>query len=585
MRKIFVLIVVNCILSSVNAQSIGIGTTTPNTSAALDIRSTTKGLLIPTMTQAQRNAISNPARGLLVFQSDGTAGFYYNSGTPAAPGWVVLGGSSNGWALSGNSGTSPGTHFIGTTDDAPLQFKINKVNAGHIDSTGSNMSIGFRALDSLTIGENNTAIGYNALLSNANGSSNTATGAFSLIFNKSGYSNTANGAFCLRDNISGAENSAFGWGTLRRNKNGNQNTAAGHNSLFSNTTGSGNTAYGYESLNDNRIGYSNVAIGTRALLKNTSNCNLVAIGDSALYNQNTTTAVSPANTAIGSKALYSNINGKSNTANGYRALYSNTGGDNLTAVGYYALSANTTGDNNTAIGVSILNSNTTGNNNTAIGLGAMSSNTTGNYNTAIGISALTANITGSNNTGIGVGAGPSPGTNPSNFTAIGYSSGRIGSNSNTIEIGNSSITWIGGQVNWNTYSDESIKDDIQANVPGLSFIKKLRPVSYRLNIHRQNKICGIEDTVQFEGRYAIENKIQTGFLAQEVERAAKEINYDFSGVSAPKGNAKLYSLAYAEFVVPLVKAVQEQQTIIEKQQQQIDALMQDMKTLKEKPVK
>ena len=57
----------------------------------------------------------------------------------------------------------------------------------------------------------------------------------------------------------------------------------------------------------------------------------------------------------------------------------------------------------------------------------------------------------------------------------------------------------------------------------------------------------------------------TGFLAQEVETAAESINYDFSGVVAPKNGQGLYSLRYAEFVVPLVKSVQEQQEIIEKQ--------------------
>jgi hypothetical protein len=49
------------------AQNVGIGTATPHASAQLDISSTTKGTLITTMTTAQRNAISNPATGLLVY--------------------------------------------------------------------------------------------------------------------------------------------------------------------------------------------------------------------------------------------------------------------------------------------------------------------------------------------------------------------------------------------------------------------------------------------------------------------------------------------------------------------------------------
>src|SRR5438067_5161014 len=57
--------------------NLGIGTTTPSATAILDLTSTTKGALLPRMTTAQRNAISSPATGLLIYQTDGAAGFYY----------------------------------------------------------------------------------------------------------------------------------------------------------------------------------------------------------------------------------------------------------------------------------------------------------------------------------------------------------------------------------------------------------------------------------------------------------------------------------------------------------------------------
>ncbi|WP_139362200.1 NHL repeat-containing protein [Hymenobacter sp. CRA2] len=66
---------------SLRAQSVGVGTTTPDASAALDIKATDKGLLPPRLTSAQRAAISSPATGLLVYQTDGVAGYYYFSGT------------------------------------------------------------------------------------------------------------------------------------------------------------------------------------------------------------------------------------------------------------------------------------------------------------------------------------------------------------------------------------------------------------------------------------------------------------------------------------------------------------------------
>jgi hypothetical protein len=77
----------------------GIGTTSPDASAKLDITSTSKGLLVPRMTSTQRAAISSPANGLLVFQTDGVIGFYVNTGTSSAPTWLR---ANTEWTKSGN---------------------------------------------------------------------------------------------------------------------------------------------------------------------------------------------------------------------------------------------------------------------------------------------------------------------------------------------------------------------------------------------------------------------------------------------------------------------------------------------------
>jgi hypothetical protein len=76
--------------NNLSAQSIGIGTSTPDNSAQLDVSSTTKGVLVSRMTAAQRSAIVQPATGLIVYQTDATAGFYYNAGTSSLPNWVLL---------------------------------------------------------------------------------------------------------------------------------------------------------------------------------------------------------------------------------------------------------------------------------------------------------------------------------------------------------------------------------------------------------------------------------------------------------------------------------------------------------------
>ncbi len=106
-------------------QNVGIGTNSPHPTALLELYSTSKGLLIPRMTQAERDAISSPATGLLIYQTDNNPGFYYWNGTA----WIPLLSSSSGsglfWSLTGNAGTNPATNFLGTTDNQPLVIKVN----------------------------------------------------------------------------------------------------------------------------------------------------------------------------------------------------------------------------------------------------------------------------------------------------------------------------------------------------------------------------------------------------------------------------------------------------------------------------
>ena len=80
MKQLFTFLVAVLLTATTYAQ-VGVGTTTPDASSALDITSTTKGLLIPRMTETQRDAISSPATGLMIYQTDGTAGFYYYNGS------------------------------------------------------------------------------------------------------------------------------------------------------------------------------------------------------------------------------------------------------------------------------------------------------------------------------------------------------------------------------------------------------------------------------------------------------------------------------------------------------------------------
>jgi BclB C-terminal domain-containing protein len=122
---------------SSNAQGVAINTTgtAADTSAILDVNSTSKGLLIPRMTNAQLTAISQPATGLMVYQTDGTAGFYYNTGTPASPAWTILlpGGGNTGAVFHLSSGT-PLTMTTGA-----VGFPINNPTVALL-GFGSNIS-------------------------------------------------------------------------------------------------------------------------------------------------------------------------------------------------------------------------------------------------------------------------------------------------------------------------------------------------------------------------------------------------------------------------------------------------------------
>jgi hypothetical protein len=212
--------------------------------------------------------------------------------------------------------------------------------------------------------------------------------------------------------------------------------------------------------------------------------------------------------------------------------------------------------------------NTSGYGNVTSGQRSLLNNTIGFYNTAVGFEAGYYNTIGSYNTYIGYAAGPnSVMVNLVNSTSIGYES--MNTNSNQVRIGNSSVTSIGGYTGWTNLSDSRFKSNVRENVPGLAFILKLKPVTYTLDVNKLNNFLHIPDSISnaddFMRNSNLEKsqQVQTGFIAQDVEQVASELGYDFSGIDKPKNENDHYGLRYAEFVVPLVKAVQEQQLMID----------------------
>lgn len=117
-----------------SSQNIGIGTTTPDASAQLDIVSNSKGLLVPRMTQAERSGIAGPAFGLLVFQTDGQRGFYYNNGSVVIPSWTYMGSVLTNWTTSGNSLLATGT--FGTVSNNHIDLMSNNIIRGRLTNLG-----------------------------------------------------------------------------------------------------------------------------------------------------------------------------------------------------------------------------------------------------------------------------------------------------------------------------------------------------------------------------------------------------------------------------------------------------------------
>ena len=274
--------------------------------------------------------------------------------------------------------------------------------------------------------------------------------------------------------------------------------------------------------------------------------------------------------------MYFNTSGYKNTANGFEALLYNTSGYNNTAEGYVALGYNTTGISNTAVGLFALHSNSgsIASYNTAVGTQALANTTNSQFNTAIGYSAGTLHDLGYNNTFLGANCDVNT---ASLYNVIAIGEAVTCTASSQARIGNSATNSIGGYANWTNLSDSRFKKNIKENVVGLDFIMKLKPVTYNLDVTKLSRTLGedhgsnINDDMK-TSMAAKEKMVYSGFVAQEVEKAAEESGYDFSGVDKPKNENDFYGLRYAEFVVPIVKAVQEQQAMIEKQQQINDKL-------------
>ena len=163
MKRFYTLLALLCSASILSAQ-VGISTApaTPDPSAMLDIKSQDRGLLVPRMTEAQRDAISAPAHALLIYQTDGVPGFYYNEGTPGSPLWAMM--SASGVHLEDRTPidslpyaiTAPGSYYVtaSLSGGAGIQISTSNVvldlNGYNVSGTGGNLSSGIEVTGAFT---------------------------------------------------------------------------------------------------------------------------------------------------------------------------------------------------------------------------------------------------------------------------------------------------------------------------------------------------------------------------------------------------------------------------------------------------
>jgi Chaperone of endosialidase len=324
----------------VSAQ-VGVNTTNPQ--AQLDITasntstpSNKDGLLIPRIDTFPATNPTATQQSMLVYLTTTTGsnspGFYYWDNTTTSWKSIAVASTSSGWNLAGNSGTTNGANFIGTTDNQSLDIRTNNVikaritTKGQIEvlNTGQSVFVGENAgaNDDLS-NRQNVFIGFEAGKSNTNGTGNTFLGKSSGNLNTTGNGNAFFGRDAGRFNTTGTWNNAFGDSALNNNTSGNNNIGLGRAALSSNTTASSNIGIGRNALSLNATGNENTIIGDLSMWLN-SGSNNVTLGSSSGRNSNNASN----NTFIGFNSGYNN-NGNSNVFLGYQSGSNETGSDKL----------------------------------------------------------------------------------------------------------------------------------------------------------------------------------------------------------------------------------------------------------------
>ncbi|MEP6713481.1 MAG: tail fiber domain-containing protein, partial [Ferruginibacter sp.] len=504
-----------------------------------------------------------------------------------------------------NTGAGLGSLYSNTTGSSNAAFGSSALVSNK--SGNHNTGAGYFSLYNNLSGNSNIAIGTHAAYLNTTGSNSIAIGDSALYNNLSSY-NVGVGSKALFTNTTGVSNTAFGTQSLYNNLTGSQNTAIGRIAMYANTTGIQNSAVGMQTMRYNQTGNANTALGFQSLFYNVTNSNNTAIGTGSLAN-----TTSDDNTGIGQSSLNLNTVGQGNTAVGKEALGNNVSGSYNTAIGYKAAVYGNTFVNATAVGANaqsgcsncVVLGSITGYNgatvNANIGIGTVTPQKTlhVNPNGAGGI-FIGDNFNNGGYTGLNMGISQAQGgySYLQGIRASGSSYGTVIINPNGGFVGIRTTT-ANAALHIKMYDDAYPITDAGLRIEraqntnhwdmGVDFAND---ISYSYNGVTKFYLDNIDGTLHSVSDMRMKKDITTigavlpsimkleaktyhyldnpanaalsyGFLAQDVEK----IFPDFVKTKGPDG---MKAIGYQKLNIVAIKAIQEQQEMIEAQQKDID---------------
>jgi len=265
-------------VDSLGNTSIGSGTI--DSSSILTMNSTSSGFLIPRLTSTQKNAISSPATGLMVYDTTDSRFYAYSSSWRglaymndiSSSGLIYTGDTTRNYLSYGaGSGSMLGTASNGRN------IAIGESSMASITSGIANIGLGYATLRDVTVGSYNTSIGYQALIANGNYTTAIGYNAGTLGGQNSVMVGAGAGYY------GGTENTAVGQAALGASQNSGYNTAVGYGSLYyMQTGGSYNTAIGHSAGYTSQTGSYNVVIGAGTRLPSITGSNQLQIGSSTV---------------------------------------------------------------------------------------------------------------------------------------------------------------------------------------------------------------------------------------------------------------------------------------------------------------